>query len=66
MPSFIFLFAQWIKPFNYDKGLQMLCTDNNHFEVMRGRESPLVTFFKYVTNIICIFGVLQIFNFSQF
>lgn len=40
--SIISLFGQWIKPFDYDKGLQMLCTDNNHFEVMRGRDSPLV------------------------
>ncbi|CAD5206727.1 unnamed protein product [Bursaphelenchus okinawaensis] len=35
---------QWVAPFdahNQDK-LRMLCTDNNHFDVMRGRESPLL------------------------
>lgn len=40
----IFLFGQWIKPFDYKKGLEILCTDNNHFEVMRGQDSPLVIF----------------------
>jgi hypothetical protein len=32
----------WIEPFNNKEHLRILCTDNNHFDVMRGRESPVV------------------------
>lgn len=39
-----FLSGQWIRPFDNENGLQMLCTNNNHHEIMRGKESPLVTF----------------------
>lgn len=33
---------QWVEPFNNEENLRILCTDNNHFDIMRGRESPLV------------------------
>ncbi|CAD5209790.1 unnamed protein product [Bursaphelenchus xylophilus] len=33
---------QWVSPFDDKERLGTLCTDNNHFDVMRGRESPLL------------------------
>ncbi|KAI6182823.1 G-PROTEIN-RECEP-F1-2 domain-containing protein [Aphelenchoides bicaudatus] len=33
---------QWVEPFNNEENLRILCTDNNHFDIMRGRESPLI------------------------
>jgi hypothetical protein len=36
---------QWVEPFNNEENLRILCTDNNHFDVMRA--SPLVSLLLY-------------------
>ena len=37
------LTTDWIAPLDDQERLRSLCTDNNHFESTRGRQSPLVS-----------------------